>query len=286
MKKIGFIDHYIDNWHSNHFPQMIRDSVFKNDFEIALAWEETTPPGKKPLVEWCREYKVTPATSLEQVVDACDCVLVLSPDDADRHLPLARYALRSGKPVCIDKPYADKTHDAREMFDLAAKLRTPLMSSSSLRFTPALAAAKKDKIQDKKVHYVSSWGGGRFPVYIVHVLEMLVATIGTRARRVMSLGEVPEAPVFIVDYPDNRRGLLELYPGLGFGLAACYGDGESLNLADVQGFYEAYIQAVLNFFMTRESPVPPKETMEIVALQEAATKALERRDQWVDVEGA
>jgi hypothetical protein len=286
MKKIGFIDYYIDNWHSNHFPQMIRDSALKNEFEIALAWEETTPPGKKPLAEWCREYGVTPAASLEQVVDSSDVILVLSPDDADRHLPLARYALRSGKPVCIDKPFADKTHDAREMFDLAAKFKTPLMSSSSLRFTPALTAAKKDKILDKKVHYVSSWGGGRFPVYIVHVLEMLVTAIGTGARRVMSLGEVPEAPVLIVGYPDKRRGLLELYPGLGFGLAACYGDGESLHLADVQGFYEAYIQAVLNFFMTGKSPVPPKETLEIVALQEAATRALERRDQWVDVEGA
>jgi len=157
MKKLGFIDHYIDNWHSNHFPQMIRESAFKGDFEIALAWEETTPPGKKPLAEWCREYGVSPAASLEQVVDACDCILILSPDDADRHLPLSRYALRLGKPVCIDKPFADKTRDAREMFELAAKFKTPLMSSSSLRFTPALAAAKKAKIRDKKVHYVSSW---------------------------------------------------------------------------------------------------------------------------------
>ena len=286
MKKIGFIDHYIDNWHSNHFPQLIRESAFKNDFEIALAWEETTPPGKKPLAEWCKEFGVTPASTLEQVVDACDVILILSPDDADRHLPLSEYALRSGKPVCIDKPFADKVNDAREMFGLAAKFRTPLMSSSSLRFTPALTAAKKEKIGDKKVHYVSSWGGGRFTVYIVHVLELLVTTIGTGARRVMSVGELPEAPVLIVDYPDNRRGLIELYPGLGFGLAASYGDGESLYLADVQGFYEAYIRAVLSFFMTGESPVPPKETMEIVALQEAATKALERRDQWLDVQGA
>jgi Oxidoreductase family, NAD-binding Rossmann fold len=256
MKKIGFIDHYIDNWHSNHFPQMIRESAFKDEFEIALAWEETTPPGKKPLVEWCKEYGVTPARSLEQVVDTCDVILVLSPDDADRHLPLAQYALRSGKPVCIDKPFADKIRDAREMFDLAAKLRTPLMSSSSLRFTPALTAAKTDRIRGKKVHYVSSWGGGRFPVYIVHILEMLVTTIGTGARRVMSLGERAEAPVLVVDYPDKRRGLLQLYPGLGFGLAASYGDGESLYLADVQGFYEVYIQAVLDFFMTGVSPVP------------------------------
>ncbi len=286
MKKIGFIDHYINNWHADNFPRMIQESAFKDEFQIALAWEETTPPGKKPLVEWCRENSVTPAKNLEQVVDSCDCILILSPDDADRHLPLSQYALRSGKPVCIDKPFADKLKDAREMFDLGAKFETPLMSSSSLRFTPALTAANDDKLGSQKVHYVSSWGGGRFPVYIVHVLEMLVKTIGTGARRVMSVGEVPEAPVLIVDYPDRRRGLLQLYPGLEFGLAASYGEGESLFLADMQGFYGAFIHAVLSFFKTGKSPVPQKETLEIVAIQEAATRALERRDHWVEVEKA
>lgn len=284
MKKIGFIDHYINNWHADNFPRMIRDSAFKNDFEIALAWEETTPPGKKPLAEWCRDNGVTPAKSLEQVVDACDCLLILSPDDADRHLALSQYALRSGKPVYIDKPFADNVKDAKEMFGLAAKFKTPLMTGSSLRFTPALTTAKKEKIQGQKVHYVSAWGGGRFSVYIVHLLEMLVVTLGTGSRRVMSVGEAPEAPVLVVDYPDKRRGLLQLFPGLEFGLAACYGDGESLFLADMEGFYEAFIHAVLNFFLTGKNPVPQKETLEIVALQEAAAKALERRDRWVELE--
>jgi hypothetical protein len=284
MKKIGFIDHYIDNWHADNFPRMIRESAFKNEFEIALAWEETTPPGKKPLAEWCRENNVTPARSLEQVVDTSDVILVLSPDDADRHLPLSKYALQSGKPVYIDKPFADKVKDAKEMFGLAAKFKTPIMTSSSLRFTPALAAAKKDKIQNKKVRYVSSWGGGRFPVYIVHVLEMLVITLGTGARRVMSVGELPEAPVLVVDYPDKRRGLLQLYPGLEFGLAASYGEGETLHLSDMQGFFEAFIDAVLNFFTTGKNLIPQKETLEIVAVQEAAARALERRDHWIEVE--
>lgn len=284
MKKIGFIDHYLDNWHANHFPKMIRESAFKDEFEIALAWEETTPPGKKPQAEWCREYGVAPARSLEQVVDECDAIFVLSPDDADRHPALSRYALRSGKPVCVDKPFADRLEDARAMFSLAAEFKTPLMSSSSLRFTPALAAAKRDKIGDKKVRYVSSRGGGRFSVYIVHVLEMLVSTIGTGARRVMFVGEVPEAPVVIVDYPDGRRGLVELFPGLEFGLAASFGNGESFFIPEMSGFYEAYLETVLSFFLTGKNPVPQRETLEIVALQEAATRALERRDQWTEME--
>jgi hypothetical protein len=283
MKKIGFIDHCIDNWHSNNYPRMIRESAFKNDFEIALAWAEQCPPGKKTLDAWCREQSVAQARTLEEVVDSCDCILILSPDNAARHLPLSKYALRSGKPVYIDKPFADRVSDAKAMFDLAKKHKTPLMTSSSLRFTPVLMAAKKDKIQGKKVHYVSTWGAGKFPVYIVHVLEMLVMTLGTGARRVMSVGTL-SADILIVDYLDKRRGLLQLFPGLEFGLAASYGDGESLVLNNMQGFFEVFLDAVLKFFLTGENPIPAKETLEIVALQEAGTRALEHRDHWIEVE--
>jgi hypothetical protein len=283
MKKIGFIDHCIDNWHSNNYPRMIRESALKNEFEVTLAWAEQCPPGKKPLDVWCREQNVGQARTLEEVVDTCDCILILSPDNAARHLPLSKYPLRSGKPVYIDKPFADRFSDAKAMFDAAKKNRTPLMTCSSLRFTPALAAAKKDKIQGKKVHYVSTWGAGKFPVYIVHVLEMLVMTLGTGARRVMSVG-TPTADILVVDYPDKRRGLLQLFPGLEFGLAASYGEGESFVLNNMQGFFEAFIDAVLNFYLTGQNSIPARETLEIVALQEAGTRALEHRDHWIEVE--
>jgi hypothetical protein len=283
-KRIGFIDHTIDNWHANNYPRMIRESAFKNDFEVALAWQEVAPPGKKTLEEWCREQEVSPARSLEEVVDTCDCLLILSPDDADQHVPLSKYALLSGKPVYIDKPFADRVRDAREMFNLAAKSKTPLMTSSSLRFTPALTAALKEKVREKRVHFVSTWGGGRFAVYIVHVLEMLVMTLGTGARRVMSAGSIEAAPVLVVDYPDKRRGLVQLFPGFEFGLAATYGDGESFALPNMRGYFEAFIDALLGFFMTGKNPIPQVETMEIVALQEAGARALGHRDHWIEVE--
>ena len=43
MKTIGFIDYYIDEWHALNYPQMIKDSTYRDEFELALAWEEHTP---------------------------------------------------------------------------------------------------------------------------------------------------------------------------------------------------------------------------------------------------
>jgi hypothetical protein len=262
---------------------MIRESALRDEFDVALAWAETDPPGKKPLDVWCKEQNVRRAGSLEEVVKSWDCIVVLSPDDGDRHLRLSRYALQSGKPVYVDKPFADKISDAKAMFDLAGKHKTPLMSSSSLRFAPDLVAARADKIKDKKVHFVSAWGGGRFDVYIVHVLEMLVMTLGPGARRVMCAGR-PPAEIMVVDYSDKRRGLVQLFPGFEFGLAATFGEDESFALNNMQGFFEVFIAAMLNFFLSGRNPIPVKETLEVVALQEAGMRAREKRDHWIEVE--
>ena len=49
MKKIGFIDYFIDEWHANNYPRMIRESSFKGEFDVALAWDMIKKDGKKPI---------------------------------------------------------------------------------------------------------------------------------------------------------------------------------------------------------------------------------------------
>jgi len=133
MMKIGFIDHYIDEFHANNYPAWIRESSYAGMCDVTLAWEELTPTGKKPLSEWCREQEVKQAKSIEQTVEECDAIVVLSPDNAERHEDLADLPLRSGKPVYVDKPIAPSLAAARRLFDKAESCGTPMMSSSALR---------------------------------------------------------------------------------------------------------------------------------------------------------
>lgn len=39
MKTIGFIDYYIDEWHANNYPRMIRESSAGGQFDVTLAWQ-------------------------------------------------------------------------------------------------------------------------------------------------------------------------------------------------------------------------------------------------------
>ena len=56
MKKIGFIDYYLDEWHANNYPAWIELACEKLGVsaEIAYVWaEDPAPEGKMTTAEWC-----------------------------------------------------------------------------------------------------------------------------------------------------------------------------------------------------------------------------------------
>ena len=48
MKKIGFIDYYLDEWHANNYPAWIEEYNRKHgtDFKVAFAFAEKEVPPK------------------------------------------------------------------------------------------------------------------------------------------------------------------------------------------------------------------------------------------------
>lgn len=281
-KKIGFIDYFIDEWHANNYPGMIREGAFKDKFEIALAWDKITKDGHRTLDVWCKELNVPQAKSIEQVVEESDCIVVLSPDNVEMHEELADLPLRSGKPVYVDKPFAPTLAAGQRMFAKAAEHNTPLMSSSALRYGSALENVLKDTIGDQKVNFVSVRGGGVFHIYAIHQLEMLVMALGTGACRVMQCGN-KESQLLLIDYPDGRRGSINLMYANPFGMGIHYGENQSLNIDTMDDFFPRFIDAMLTFFETGVSSAPREQTLEIAALIEAGTAALATPDQWVSV---
>lgn len=281
MKKIGFIDHYIDEWHANNYPKWIRESRYKDVYDVHLAWEEMTPEGRVPLAEWCAREKVGQASSIEQVVEECDALIVLSPDNAERHEDLADLPLRSGKPVYIDKPIAPSLAAAKRLFDKAAAHGTPMMSSSALRFGSKIGQAVKD-MAGQRVKYVSTEGPGVFHIYAIHQIEMLVMLLGTGATHVLQNGN-GVAKEMLVRYPDERRASVTLAPGYDFRVHAVYGEEQAVTLTGMDDFFTRFIDDMLEFFETRQSPIPQAQTLEIAALIEAGQAALETPDVWVPV---
>lgn len=282
MKKIGFIDYFLDEWHANNYPKWIRESSKKHDVEIALAWQEKEEPGVRSLEKWCADYAVTPATSLEQVVEECDGLIVLAPNNPEVHERLADLALQSGKPVYIDKPFAPDRAAAERIFAKAEKHGTPLFSSSALRFGKEFQHAVDHILKGQTVEFASSGGGGApFEGYAVHQLEMLVPLMGVGVQRVMQCGS-GRTTQLILDYGADRRASMMIMPGHGFRLSAC-AEKDTVTLNSMTDFFPGLIEAILTFFYTGLPPVKKEETLEIVSVVDAGIKALRQPDTWISV---
>jgi predicted dehydrogenase len=281
MKKIGFIDYYIDEWHALNYPQMIKDSTYGSEFEVALAWEEYTPEGRMSLEEYCRKFGIGKATSMEQVIDECDCLVVLSPDNVERHEDLCKLPLASGKPVYVDKPFAESLASGKRMVDRAGDYKTPLMSSSALRFDSSVDSAL-GVIAGQPVNLVCTRGPGVWEIYAIHQVEPIVTIMGTGASRVMQCGAGGNQ-IMVIEYEDQGRAVLTQSPSFPFQFDVQYGENGVVMVDEMSDFFPRFIEAMLKFFDTGEPQAPMNQTLEIAAILEAGTAALKTPGEWVQV---
>lgn len=273
-KKIGFIDLFIDEWHANNYPEMLAKSVWKDSFEVAYAWEEAPVEGGRPLAKWCEDMGITACSRLEEIVEKSDFLCILAPSNPEVHERLSDLALRSGKPVYIDKPFAESRETAKKLFALAEKYHTPLMSSSALRYGDELISMQQlFREKECKAQLIATRGGGRnFPEYSIHQFEMIVTLLGTGAENVIVTGN-EKLLSGLVEYGDERSASFSYNTSGSF---ACFAQNGAVktDTAKMSNIFENLLDEMMKFFETKVSPIPAEETLEVVSIREAAVKAM------------
>lgn len=284
MKRIGFIDYYLDEWHANNYPQWLRDDIKLNnrDFELAYAWADIEVPGKMGNREWCEKNSVEMLNSIEEIVDKSDCIVILSPDNAEQHERLAQIPLKSGKPVFIDKTFSPDYLTGVRMFDLANKNGTPLFSSSALRFGKELSDYRTSNPDNTKIEYVSTIGSGNYEIYSVHQLEMIISLLGVDFRRIKS-HSTDNKRLFVIEYSNGQYASMSQASILPYQVSIITRDGKGKHIDNNTDMFSRLIGAILNFFDTRTPPVSAKETLGIMALRDAGFRAQSCNDKWITI---
>ncbi|WP_010267860.1 Gfo/Idh/MocA family protein [Paenibacillus senegalensis] len=284
MKKIGFIDYYLDEWHANNYPNWIRECASGNglEWDVAFAWAEKDKEDGLSSKAWCEAQNVQWLDSVEELVQQSDAIIVLSPDHPEHHERLAQEALRSGKPVYMDKTFSPDLAAGIRMFELAERHKTPLFSSSALRFATELAAFPNEQVNRESLEAVTTSGPGQFANYAVHQLEMIVTMMGVGAQQVKSLSS-SQSRLLVIDYPEGKQASLSQTANAPFQIGLQLSSGEGMFFAQCSDIFPRLIEAILRFFETGEAPVPKEETLEIMALLEAGQQALTTRDTWIPV---
>lgn len=277
MKKIGFIDYYLDEWHANEYPGMIQKAS-NGSMTVCCAYGKIDSPlGGMTNQAWAEKNRIALLPTIEEVVEKSDCIIVLSPDNPEMHEELSGIPASSGKRIYIDKTFANDRETAKRIFDLARRHHTPVFSSSALNFSSELRAVEKHGIES-----INSRGGGSFDAYSIHQIEPVVALMGGEARRVMSTG-TDSFPALTVAFSGERRAHIAHIGGIPFSMDIGYGDKTARQMTVQSDFFGNFIAALVDYFNTGIIPVSHEQTLAAIAIRAAGIKALAKPFTWIDV---
>ncbi len=217
---------------------------------------------------------VTMYPTVEEMVKHVDFVLLESVDGRP-HLEQAKPVIAARKPMFIDKPVAGSLADAMEIYRLAEENKVPIFSASSLRYGKNVQDIRNNKPQgailgcDAFSPCALNEKHPDFYWYGIHGVETLFSIMGTGCKSV-SRTHTAGADVAVGLWEDGRIGS---FRGIRAGKAD-YGARVFTEKAILEaGQYDGYAPLVVEFckfFDTLETPVDPKETLEIFAFMSAA----------------
>ena len=287
--KVGIIG--LDTSHVTAFTSLLANPKSNPDlagFRVVAAY-----PGGSPDVESSRsrvkgftetlksKYGVEIVDSIEALLPKVDVVLLESVDGRP-HLEQVKPVLKAGKRVFIDKPVAGTLADAIQIYDLAKQCKTPVFSSSSLRFAPEIAAVKKnEKVGGllgcmtygpcalEEHHPDLFWYG-------VHGVEALYALMGAGCETVTRV-HTKDTDVVTGVWNSGQVGS---FRGLRAGKSGEYGlvvfGSKGIQSQRIDPGYEPLLVEIAKFFRGGPPPVSAEETLEMFAFMEAADESKRR----------
>ena len=234
------------------------------------------------------EWQVEMVESIDALLERVDVVLLES-NDGRPHLEQALPVLRKRVPLFIDKPIAGSLADAVAIFQAARHWRTPVFSSSSLRFARSTQDVRHGRIGRvrmamtyspcslEKTHPDLYWYG-------IHGVESLFTVMGSGCQKVRRV-QTPSLELVTGVWQGGRIGTFHgLRPPAkgGYGGTAV-GEKGILPVGSYDG-YQPLLVEIVEFFRTGKPPVSPEETLEIYAFMTAADVSKAEAGRFVTLE--
>lgn len=281
MKKIGFVDFYISEWHANNYPGWIKETGEKLglDYEVAYGWAEqdVSPVDGLSTAQWCDKMGVTMCRTVEELCEKSDCIIVLAPSNPETHLSLAQSVLPYGKRTYIDKTFAPDLHTAKKIFALAKEHSVSFFSSSALRYAAEL---KEFKNAD---NIIITGGGSNFNEYSIHMVEMAVVLLGDSVKRVKVEAQGEKQRLCRVITQTGKQATLVFAPRYGYSVLGVLPDGSEIHKNIQSDFFQGLIADILRFFDDGKLPFDSKQTLDVMAMRDALLLGEKNDGEWIDL---
>ena len=284
--KIGIIG--LDTSHVAAFAKVFNWKDYPFYIPGAGTIRKAYPGGSRLFSEsWTRVEKFTDilrengAEIVDSIADMADMdAFLLTSCDGRQHPEQFRILAPFGKPVFIDKPFACSYADALEIARLAEQYGTPVMTASSIRYAAGVSSLP---VKPSEITVAETFGPLPLPPdyrdyfwYGIHSVELLYSYLGTGCESVRSV-HLEDADLLIGSWKDGRTGFVcgSRKGASEFGVRLTAGTGHTVGIQDrsVSHIY-TLTKHLIGFLKTGKSPIDLRESLEIMAFLEAASRSL------------
>jgi predicted dehydrogenase len=272
-KRIGFVDHDLENFHANVYLKLLRGELAARGYRVVGCTAAKEKQGRA----WARQNGVPYFATAAEMDQAVDCYVILAPSNPEVHLELCRQVFPAGKPTYVDKTFAPDLRTARRIFALADKHRVPMQTTSALRYTNV-----QREVQARgrgQVRHMVTWGGGSsFAEYAIHPLELAVSCMGPGVERVMRRGQGNHSQL-LLDFAGGRTAVVNVYTGADTPFAAAVTTDRKTTYIPVQveRIFLDTAAAVLDLFDRRRPGIDRQESLVIRRILDLASQQRTQR---------
>jgi predicted dehydrogenase len=265
-KRIGFVDYKLDNFHANVFLTAIREKLRGRGFSVDGCWALDAEGGKA----WAAKKNVKWFDSTEALNEHVDAYMILAPSNPETHMDLCRRVLPFGKITYVDKTFAPDLKTAKEIFELADQHRTPVQTTSALRYTNV--QKKVAELGRENLKHMTAFGGGNsFGEYAIHPVEMVISCMGGEAKSLMRRGGGKHSQL-LVNFSGDRTATINIYTEGDTPFAATLTTAKSTQWTPVETstlFVDA-AAGILDFFDKGQPTIDRTESLMVRRILDAA----------------
>ena len=265
MKKLGFVDYYISEWHADNYPEWIKKAAegLGEEFKVSYVWAEQdiSPVSGVSTDEWCKKYGTEKCASIKELCEKSDYVFVLAPSNPEKHFAYAEEVAKYGKTTYIDKTFAPDEATAKKIYECFDKAGLKFFTASAMRFA--------DELKDNgNVMELTTTGGGSTPEeYIIHQVEIHETIISERPTEIKTERFGREL-ISTAKYGSGKLSTIIYCPDIEFNLIAKDDKGEVKIKRLESDMFVNLMGAILKFFLTNELPFSRNETIDGMKLRE------------------
>jgi len=213
----------------------------------------------------------------EDMAGMVDAVL-LSRDDPENHVEMARPFIDAGIPVFIDKPVAI-THEDLAWFSGENAKGKLIMSCSSMRYSNECRSAKTEAESLGRIELVTAIGKKDWIRYGVHLLEAIAAFLDDPVPvRVKNAGS-PEKDVVCIEYDNGIRVVVSIFMDISSVFQITVFGRKGWRLIDIRNSYSMFRDNIIEFIRSVQegrSRLEFRKTENIIRTLIAGKESLEQ----------